>query len=91
MKKIASFLLVFLLLPLGFWSCKKDKTVTPDAGYNYFPNQVGRYVVYDVDSLYYDQNNDLKIFTNSNNNIEKKNVSTGKKYLLRKRRASNNL
>lgn len=36
----------------------------PDMGYNYFPNQVGKYVVYDVDSFYYDNfYNPVKIDT----------------------------
>ncbi|MCX6295985.1 MAG: hypothetical protein NTX97_07955, partial [Bacteroidetes bacterium] len=37
----------------GSVSCKKDKGTVPDMGYNYFPNQVGTFVVYDVDSFYY--------------------------------------
>ena len=41
----------------GFNSCKKDTTPLPDMGYNYFPNDVGRYVVYDVDSLVYNDAN----------------------------------
>ncbi len=42
---------------LGFSSCKKDKAIAPDMGYTYFPNQVGRYIVYNVDSFYYDDFN----------------------------------
>lgn len=35
-------------------ACKKDKEVVKvDIGYEYFPNQVGNYVIYRVDSLYY--------------------------------------
>ena len=47
-----------LLLFVGMFfcapSCKKDTGTTPDVGYSYFPNTVGRYVVYDVDSVVYD-------------------------------------
>src|SRR4030067_3558016 len=34
-------------------SCKKDVSVNPDLGYEYFPATVGKYVVYDVDSIVY--------------------------------------
>ena len=30
-------------------SCKKDEA--PDVGYNYFPDRVGKYVIYEVDSI----------------------------------------
>jgi len=33
-------------------SCKKDQSVPPlNYGYNYFPNNVGHYVIYNVDSI----------------------------------------
>lgn len=39
----------------AFISCKKNKTEDiPDVGYAYAPTQIGKYVVYDVDSAYYD-------------------------------------
>ena len=44
----------------GIISCKKDKDPVPDLGYNYFPNKVGTYVIYDVDSIYYDDFNNKK-------------------------------
>ena len=34
------------------FSCKKDDTVV-DLGYNYFPESVGTFVIYDVDSFVY--------------------------------------
>ncbi len=44
----------FVFIALLFAACKKDKTVeTVDIGYNYFPTEVGRYVVYQVDSISY--------------------------------------
>jgi hypothetical protein len=54
MKQIIGSISFFLIMALGIFSCKKDKPTVPDMGYDYFPNQVGRYVVYDVDSFYYD-------------------------------------
>ncbi|MDQ3047969.1 MAG: hypothetical protein M3R27_10505 [Bacteroidota bacterium] len=38
----------------GVASCKKDNGAPPDMGYNYFPDQPGNYVIYNVDSFYYD-------------------------------------
>ena len=55
-KSISIFCFVFSLL-FVFYSCKKDKNPPPDMGYNYFPNIVGEYVVYDVDSIYYNSAN----------------------------------
>lgn len=58
MRKIINILSLFLLVSLGFFSCKKKEDDKPvDMGYNYFPDQVGRYVVYDVDSIHYDDFN----------------------------------
>ena len=54
MKRFITFFCIILLFAVCFYSCKKDKQPPEDMGYNYFPNQVGRYVVYDVDSIYYD-------------------------------------
>ena len=53
MKQIIGIFSVSIILALSLFSCKKDKSTAPDLGYNYFPDQVGRYVVYDVDSFYY--------------------------------------
>ncbi|MDF2436272.1 MAG: hypothetical protein K0Q95_648 [Bacteroidota bacterium] len=38
----------------GFVSCKRDPSPVPDLGFNYFPDAVGTYVIYDVDSSSYD-------------------------------------
>jgi hypothetical protein len=54
MKKITFLFFILFVFGLGFISCKKDKSFAPDMGYNYFPDQVGKYVVYDVDSFYCD-------------------------------------
>jgi len=37
----------------GLVSCSKDPAPAPDLGYNYFPDKVGSYVVYNVDSIVY--------------------------------------
>jgi hypothetical protein len=45
---IVGSLAVMLLMA----SCKKDKSVQPlNEGYNYFPDNVGHYVIYNVDSI----------------------------------------
>jgi hypothetical protein len=46
---------VFAILVL-FFSCKKDTTIPPpDLGYNYYPGTIKSYIIYDVDSIVYDQ------------------------------------
>ena len=45
--------LFFFLFGVLFPSCKKDKTLVPpiNYGYNYFPDAVGSYVIYQIDSI----------------------------------------
>jgi len=43
------FIFPFFFISLLPSSCKKDEA--PDVGYNYFPDRVGKYVVYEVDSI----------------------------------------
>lgn len=46
------FYIIFLSISV---SCTKHKTETaPDLGYDYAPTQIGKYVIYDVDSIIYD-------------------------------------
>ncbi|MFL5763096.1 MAG: hypothetical protein ACJ77K_04080 [Bacteroidia bacterium] len=52
MKKVTSFF--FFSLILAGFSCKKEKDPPVDLGYDYFPEKVGKFVIYDVDSFYYD-------------------------------------
>lgn len=40
-----------------FYGCNKDSTTVTDAGYNYFPSQVGHYCIYEVDSTVYEDFN----------------------------------
>ena len=50
-----NFITLCFLFSLVFFSCKKDeKTVVPiNYGYNYAGLTVGKYVIYDVDSIFY--------------------------------------
>ncbi|MFH1004668.1 MAG: hypothetical protein V1781_04115 [Bacteroidota bacterium] len=48
-KKLGIMLLFLFLL-----SCKKDIEPTSNFNYEYFPHEVGRYVIYDVDSTWQD-------------------------------------
>lgn len=59
MKYVTSIFFVLFIIICSTWSCKKDKAVeTVDMGYTYFPEQVGSFVVYDVDSFYYNDFSD---------------------------------
>ncbi|MDD5570222.1 MAG: hypothetical protein PHD97_03605 [Bacteroidales bacterium] len=54
MKKL---LTILLLLIITIISCKKDKPDTPvDLGYSYLPNNIGHWVIYQVDSTVWDGN-----------------------------------
>ncbi|CAN5547069.1 hypothetical protein BH10BAC1_BH10BAC1_16860 [soil metagenome] len=57
MQKIIGLFFIVFIVAAGSVSCKKEKDPPIDIGYNYFPDQVGKYVVYDVDSFYYDNFN----------------------------------
>jgi hypothetical protein len=50
-----NFIALCFLFSLVFFSCKKDeKTIVPiNYGYNYAGLTVGKYVIYDVDSIFY--------------------------------------
>lgn len=50
--RFALLLLVFFIF--AFSACKKSADEEPDLGYNYFPDKVGAYIIYDVDSTFYD-------------------------------------
>jgi len=55
MKKRSIHIFIFALTIIGINSCKKDAETTPvDLGYEYFPNDLGNYIVYEVDSISYD-------------------------------------
>ena len=52
-RKILPGFLLVVLCGLAFYSCKKVNSSTADPTRNYFPLHFGKYVTYDVDSLYY--------------------------------------
>lgn len=56
MKKHKYIFLLCLLAGIVIHSCKKDDEVVPaiNFGYNYFPGGIGSYVIYEVDSIHYD-------------------------------------
>jgi hypothetical protein len=53
LNKILSISFALFILLTGASSCSKDPAPAPDLGYNYFPDKVGMYVVYNVDSIVY--------------------------------------
>ncbi len=60
------FLLLMSLTALTWFSCKKEKVEVPALSYNYFPTETGKYIIYDVDSIYHsetDNNNDDSVFS----------------------------
>ncbi|MBI4932000.1 MAG: hypothetical protein HY841_14670 [Bacteroidetes bacterium] len=59
MKKNTNIFLFLVLVSAIIFSCKKDKPVDEPVnfGYNYFPEEIGRYVIYLVDSMWHDKNN----------------------------------
>lgn len=48
--KILIVIVVSLVILAGS-SCKKDKNTPLDMGYDYFPTEVGKWIIYDVDSI----------------------------------------
>jgi len=49
MKKTITYCLVSIVIV--FASCKKDKPASVYMGYDYFPNSIGHWVIYNVDSI----------------------------------------
>jgi len=53
-KYVAWLTILMIVILTGIFSCKKDKEVLAvDLGYDYFPSNKGSFVIYEVDSLYY--------------------------------------
>jgi len=50
-KRPPSVLLIFFAMA-ALLSCKKDVPATVNFDYGYFPSSIGKYIVYDVDSVY---------------------------------------
>ena len=51
--KRRSVLVALFFAALSFTACKKDSPTTADFGYNYVPLQTGAYIIYDVDSIHF--------------------------------------
>jgi hypothetical protein len=58
MKYVIPSISVIILFACCVFSCKKEKQQAVDMGYSYFPDKVGNYIVYDVDSFYYNDFSD---------------------------------
>ncbi len=52
-RKITYSVLVVCLLSIVFFSCKKKEYTKIFYGYDYFPNNVGHYIIYECDSMVY--------------------------------------
>lgn len=65
LKKKKYVLFYFASLLIAF-SCKKEIVEVTSLSYNYFPTEKGRFVIYDVDSIFHaetDNNNDDSVYT----------------------------
>lgn len=51
--KYSEYWLIIILFMVLFSSCKKETGEPVDMGYTYFPANTGHWVIYDVDSLHY--------------------------------------
>jgi len=63
-KKLFSFLFLALVATVAIYSCKKaddDTETTIDVSNDYFPTQVGKYIIYNVDSTVWDESVCLKV------------------------------
>jgi hypothetical protein len=52
LKTVRTYLLLLLTL-CAVYSCKKDQSPAPDLGFEYYPVKEGFWVIYDVDSTFY--------------------------------------
>lgn len=57
--------LLFIGFVLSLLSCEKtpDNFILGDEGYDYFPLEVGKYIIYDVDSTVYDPTGDTSVYS----------------------------
>ncbi|MDX1943243.1 MAG: hypothetical protein SFU99_21945 [Saprospiraceae bacterium] len=55
-------LFVMLIMFLALVACTEEKAIGPDLGYDFYPLQVGKYWIYQVDSIIYDDEG-LKVDT----------------------------
>ncbi len=59
MNKYFKIIVIASLPGIFLYTCKKDSPAEPavDSGYNYLPAEIGSYVIYQVDSIHYDDAN----------------------------------
>lgn len=67
-KILKTKVLFWILLASGliFYACKKEKIDMPEPSYNYFPVEKGKWVEYNVDSIFHaenDNNNDDSVYS----------------------------
>jgi len=53
MKRFLNIFFFTLLTSIFIVACSRDEGAAPDFGYNYYPEQQGSFIVYDVDSFFY--------------------------------------
>ncbi|MDQ3109587.1 MAG: hypothetical protein M3R17_06795 [Bacteroidota bacterium] len=64
-KKMLLSTRIFFVLTAAFFlisSCKKDQAI-PDTGYSYFPDNIGHWCIYEIDSTIYDDFNNDTTYT----------------------------
>jgi hypothetical protein len=52
--KRVNYIIIFSVFLVALFGCKSKTETPPDVGYDYAPTNIGKYVVYDVDSTVYD-------------------------------------
>ena len=52
--KVSNIITIVFITFIVLGSCKKEVVTPVDLGYGYFPTNVGHWVLYNVDSIYYD-------------------------------------
>jgi hypothetical protein len=52
-RRVIQLISCSMLIALALFSCKKDKTPAVYLGYDYFPTNIGHWVIYNVDSMSY--------------------------------------
>ena len=66
-KQKQNFFFLFIALSASTWfSCKKEIVEAPALSFNYFPTEKGKFIIYNVDSIYHsesDNNNDDSVFS----------------------------
>lgn len=60
MKDRRTYLIIASAILLSITACKKDSPTTVDLGYDYMPDQVGTWVIYDVMEIHHDTTASIK-------------------------------